>query len=138
MKQSDVKKIVDHNTKIYENLSSYISNYVKWVEKNIPEEDLEFFGVGIAGSHGQFGDVYGFANGTCEHTGNTNYCDPGEGFYIAGDFNAWVAGCTKTSELREFVKSIPDYMSEGIKRLKENNQENETLFLEISEKYKFD
>lgn len=119
MNNLDVKKIVEFEGRIYEELKDYINSYIGWVESNIPCRFYSYFKVGVAGSHQQFGNHYGFENSYDE------YCVPGSGYNIANDFNAYVRGCTSRKELIAFVKCIPEFLENGLKAMEKQSNQGE-------------
>lgn len=126
MKTSEIKvtaketlKEIDVHVKANERLSDIVNSYVEWAEKNVPKEFFHQFGIGIAGSHSQFGDIIGFYSGEY-------YRVTGSGYYIANDFSAWVNG-SDFHQMLIFAGKIPTFIKNGTASLSNSNKEALTL-----------
>jgi hypothetical protein len=124
-------KELEINIKLNDKLIDIINEYVEFVEKNIPDEFMESFGIGVAGSHDQFGSHYGFES-THDYSGERVYRVAGHGYNIANDFNAYVTGSNFTQML-EFAKQIPKFINYGVKVLKNNNEAANNIIEKLRE-----
>lgn len=117
---SVVKKNLNHLT----NVENILYDYVEFIEKNVPSEFMENFGIGVTNSHPQFGPDYGFI--TNNKYGDKYYASPGDGYYIGFDFNCQVKG-SDFHQMKNFLKDIPKWVENGKKELENFNYSIEKI-----------
>lgn len=130
---STLKSELELHVSVRESLESLINEYIEFIEKNVYSEFYEYFGIGVAGSHSQFGSHYGFLVNKCDdYNGNYEYyAVPGNGYCIANDFNARVSG-SNFIEMKEFAAKITEYVKNGIKQLESANEETQKIINTIT------
>ncbi|NHZ84398.1 MAG: hypothetical protein GWP19_00775 [Planctomycetia bacterium] len=127
MKTTEIKKEVvatlktelDITASVKDSIASILQEYIDFVEENIPHEFWKIFGIGKAGGHRQFGNVYGF-EASSEYR-DDYYTIPGNGYYIANDWDAKVEG-SNFYQMKEFASRIKDLVEEGLDYLSEQNK----------------
>ena len=120
MKVSEIKTLIETSASLRDDLSKYISDYVKWVEKNVPAGMEGKFGVGIT-SDNRFGTYWGFWNEDLEM-----YTCTGSSWYVGNDWNCKIVG-SSVKQQRNFSKKIPQYIASGLDAIKKENEEIEEL-----------
>lgn len=108
-------------------LKNIIDDYIEIIQKEVPNEYMHIFGIGVAGSHRQFGPHYGFWNKE-----KRLYTCVGKSYHISNDFNAYVPG-SSNQEISDFAKYIIEYINDGISYLKERS----IVFDKLYENLKF-
>lgn len=120
MKVSEIKKLIETSATLRDDLSKYISDYVKWVQKEVPAGLENRFGVGVT-SKNRFGTYWGFYNSE-----KRMYTCTGSGWYVGNDFNCEIVG-SNIKQMKEFAKEIPSYIEEGLEAIAKENEEIEEV-----------
>lgn len=132
MNNVEAKKIIETNVNITDSVREYVSEYIEWVENNIPSEFRAEFGVGKAATHRQFGSHYGFSSCDSEGYGQIYRSPSRQSYYIANDFDCRVLGSTNF-QVKDFAKNIPTYLKDGLEFMqKQNEQLSEILSTKVS------
>ena len=129
MTNTDVKKIIETNVSLTNDIEKYVDEYVQWVEKNVPEGMEGNFGVGIC-SRNRHGVYWGYDSGETDIWGEPEYVQTGKDWYVGNDFNCLVKGSTKR-QAKEFARSIPKWLTDGLKSLEKEKKDLEQLKTEL-------
>lgn len=124
---STLKNELQIEVNVRESLEALLNEYIDFIKEEVSSEFRRYFGIGIAGSHSQFGSHYGFF---IERDYQDCYAVPGQGYCIANDFDAKVTG-SNFFEMKEFAKNIPLYVKKGIEKLKAENKETMEIINKI-------
>lgn len=120
------------HTTVRSSLESLLNDYVNFITDNVAPEFRKFFGIGVAGTHKQFGSRYGFKADDIkgEYDGsnyeNEYYATPGNGYHIGNDFNSWVSG-SNFFQMKKFAEQLHEWVSKGITELKKENKETQKI-----------
>jgi hypothetical protein len=106
-------------------LRSTVDHYIDLISNTVPNEYCKHFGIGVAGSHNQFGATWGFYN----HQKDC-YTVTGDTFYIANDYNCKCIG-SNSKQVLEFAKDIQVYIKQGIAELKHDIELMEKINKEL-------
>jgi len=106
-------------------LNRIVDYYIELISNTVPDEYCRHFGVGVAGSHNQFGTTWGFYN---EH--KDCYTVTGNGYYIANNYNCKVNG-SNSKQVSVFAKDIQVYIKQGIAELKHDTELMEKINKEL-------
>ncbi|MCT4602467.1 MAG: hypothetical protein N4A59_06160 [Marinifilum sp.] len=133
MKTNEIKKeavktlneVIEFNAKVNDSLVSIIEDYIEFVQENVPSGYKNYFGVGKAADHSQFGAVWGFEV-YCEYGEGYYYACCGDSYYFGNDFNSRVSG-SNFEQMKNFAAKIPDYIKKGMEELLKDTEDADEI-----------